>query len=580
MRDDAPIFIHSLFRAGSTYLFNVFRCSDRGYWCYQEPLHEVAFFCRENPSGLQEGHGEAKAQLLRHPQIDGSYFRELLETWPAWKDAINEQIIYNAYFSDGEDIGIAYWRTLADAARGRPVFQECRTAGRIRTIKVQMGGRHIYLWRNPWDQWWSYKVTPYFDVTSQLTLRASHPPQPVQHMLAALHLPVYEGKDLAEAFAFYGERPLTSEQSYLAFYLLWCLALREGIRYADLLINIDRLSDSLEYQTEVRNRLERSGIEGLDFSNCRVPQGRYLEREYAFFHALEGQVHQWLLSGGWSQSDIDEIQTLRRENQPGLWSTLNPNLAIADLTEQASRARELARRFETTQAERARNDARRIGEVEVKAQLAEARATQAEARESAIRTQLQRSLEMAQQAQNLATQTETHSIELETALTATREELNAVHQANHHHWQQLEAVRKELHDVHQANHHHYQLAEARQQQIQELINNTPWRITLQLRLLAVAVRHMTPNLLKQQIKVLLQHAAIFIRRRPWLKRAAIAILNHFPGLKSRLVYVATGTMVIAQPPGVSADLAHLTPRARQIHADLKTSIEQRQKEIR
>jgi hypothetical protein len=35
-----PIFVHSLFRSGSTYLFEVFRRSPDGYWCYQEPLNE------------------------------------------------------------------------------------------------------------------------------------------------------------------------------------------------------------------------------------------------------------------------------------------------------------------------------------------------------------------------------------------------------------------------------------------------------------------------------------------------------------------------------------------------------------
>jgi len=49
---ELPIYIHSLFRAGSTYLFHVFRRSKAGYWCYQEPLHEVAFIAKHNPDIL------------------------------------------------------------------------------------------------------------------------------------------------------------------------------------------------------------------------------------------------------------------------------------------------------------------------------------------------------------------------------------------------------------------------------------------------------------------------------------------------------------------------------------------------
>jgi hypothetical protein len=382
-----PIFIHSLFRAGSTYLFKVFRRSEHGYWCYQEPLHELAFFCRENPSGLQEDHGEEKVRLLRHPQIEGSYFKELKEVWPVWKDVINEQIIYDAYFSGvNENIGIAYWRVLADAAHGRPVFQECRTAGRIGAINSQIGGSHIYLWRNPWDQWWSYKVAPYFDVANQLIIHARHAPQPVQNMLTTLDLSVYKNEDLAGAFAFYGERPLTSEQSYLVFYLLWCLALREGMAHADLMLNIDHLSDSAAYQSEIQVRLRGIGISGIDISDCRVPQGRYLENDQAFFSALEGRVHQWLKEGGWTQKDIKKIQTLRQQFQPSSWETPIPDLALPELTEQASRARDLARRFETTLAEHMRNDARKLREtegqakaMEEKTQVAEAKVQQTEA---------------------------------------------------------------------------------------------------------------------------------------------------------------------------------------------------------
>ncbi len=395
-----PIFIHSLFRSGSTYLSNVFRRSSTGYWCFQEPLHELAFFCRENPAGLQEDHGETKAQLLRHPKVDGSYFKELLECWPIWKDAIKKPIIYDAYFGGkNEDIGIAYWRSLAEAAHGRSVFQECRTAGRIGAIKSQMGGSHIYLWRNPWDQWWSYKVTPYFEVANQLIIHARNVPKPMQSLLAAFDLPVYEENDLAGEFAFYGEIPFTSEQSYQVFYLLWCLGMHEGLEHADLMLDIDRLSDSAEYQSKTQARLKEVGIDGIDFSDCRVPQGRYLEKEQAFFVPLEERVHQWLIRGGWHQLDLDQILTLRQQCQPASWSVPIANLAPSDLAEQTSRVRELVLRYETTLAYRASKNAAKLSEAETKAQRAEAKAQQAEAKAQQAEAKAQQAEAKAQQAE-------------------------------------------------------------------------------------------------------------------------------------------------------------------------------------
>jgi hypothetical protein len=381
--NDAPIFIHSLFRAGSTYLFNVFRRSECGYWCYQEALHEFVYFNRNEPSVLLSI-GANESTHWRHPQLINPYWHELHDVWPAWKDALNEKIIYDVYFADQtEEIGVAYWQALAEAARGRPVFQECRTAGRIGAIKSQMKGAHIYLWRNPWDQWWSYKITPYFDVANQIIIHVRHAPQPVRCLLATLGLPAYGRDDLAGAFAFYSARPLGSEHSYLVFYLLWCLALREGIGHADLMLNIDRLSDSADYQSEMKARFKDAGIDGIDFSDCRVPQGRYLEKDQIFFCALERQVYLWLIEGGWTEQEINQIKVLRQQNQPVSWLAPIENSSPADMAEQASRARMLACRYETSSASaeaKAQQTEAKAQQAEVKAHQAELKAQQAEVR--------------------------------------------------------------------------------------------------------------------------------------------------------------------------------------------------------
>jgi len=100
-----------------------------------------------------------------------------------------------------------------------------------------------------------------------------------------------------------------------------------------------------------------------------------------------------------------------------------------------------------------------------------------------------------------------------------------------------------------------------------------------LRSASSALRGLTPNALKPRAKVFLQHAALYVGRRPRLKNAALKALNRFPCLKSRLFQVITGLRAQpVQPQNVPADIAHLTPRARQIHADLKAAIERRQKE--
>ena len=165
----------------------------------------------------------------------------------------------------------------------------------------------------------------------------------------------------------------------------------------------------------------------------------------------------------------------------------------------------------------------RSQQAEARATQAEARATQAEVRESEARAQAQQALTVAQHAQAQATQAEARVI--------------------------------------------------------ALLNSTSWRVTAPLRWLGSAMRTLNPDALKPRAKVLLQHAALYVGRRPRLKNAALKVLNRFPSLKSWLFQIVTGVKTQpVQPQIVPTDIAHLTPHARQIYADLKSAIERRQKE--
>jgi SAM-dependent methyltransferase len=111
-------------------------------------------------------------------------------------------------------------------------------------------------------------------------------------------------------------------------------------------------------------------------------------------------------------------------------------------------------------------------------------------------------------------------------------------------------------------------------------NSSSWRLTAPLRMASRAASAFSqgPKALKPAIKtktkLLLAHASLYVNRRPKLRQAALGVLARFPTLKARLK-VATMNRYFAQTtvPTVSTDLANLTPRARQIYADLRAAIE-------
>jgi hypothetical protein len=217
---------------------------------------------------------------------------------------------------------------------------------------------------------------------------------------------------------------------------------------------------------------------------------------------------------------------------------------------------------------RGRQERSRAQHAEVRDQQAETPARQSEIRAQQADASAQQEASPADRAETRAQQaTERTAIEtrrVEQAETRTTCAAAA-----------LEAPHNELQNVQQANHHHFQVAEAQHQQIRALPNSASWRITAPLRRVGVAVRGSRLRAMKLRVKVSLHYAAAFVSKHRRLRIAALRVLNRFPRLKSRLLRVIVGTPTFpVHPQNVPSDVPHLTPRARQIYADLEAAIEQ------
>ena len=346
-----PIFVHSLWRAGSTYMFQAFRRSPAGYWAYQEPVHEAAHSARNNPDILTSYTSEALSQL-RHPHLDQPYFYELQQVHKAWCGVIEKGFIYDDYFGASIKHLCNYFRALISAAKGRPVIQECRTASRIGAIKEIVGGTHLYLWRNPWDQWWSLKVNEYFNAACQIILNANVVPPVILRLRGVVGYTEFHDDSIDEEFRHFQQRPLSADDSYLVFYTLWCLGLLEGQSHADLVINIDHLSNFGVYRQDVANYLQSLGILEVDLSDCHIPQGYYDQSNQDFFKRVEAQSHGLLLTSGYAEDTVYGLKKLRDEYAPTLRTLDVTNDALArDL----QRVRGIVLRRETSEAEQLQN---------------------------------------------------------------------------------------------------------------------------------------------------------------------------------------------------------------------------------
>ena len=141
-----PIFVHSLFRSGSTYVFGAFRRSPAGYWCYQEPLNEHVRHVADSPERLLEIDAR-DGSLLRHPPLDKPYFWEFYKIRKAIAPLFRKEFSYYTFFigTGHPSFGQlrSYLQALIDNAKGRPFFQCCRTTGRLAGLREAFGGTHI-----------------------------------------------------------------------------------------------------------------------------------------------------------------------------------------------------------------------------------------------------------------------------------------------------------------------------------------------------------------------------------------------------------------------------------------------------
>ena len=326
---EAPIFIHSLFRSGSTYLFSLLRRSPEVY-CYYESMHELVAWAADDVSRLEgEAHAD-KMRALHHPVMEDAYFSELREVWPCWKQLLKPRQVYGGYFSDDpEEAGVAFFEALNKAAPRRAVFSECRTAGRIPVLKKELGGQHAFLWRNPRDQWWSNQIEPYFDAANRVITHADPAPDGLSALVADLALSVSPIHSYSEARDFYHQRPLGLELSYAWFYGLWLLTLDIASEHADLLINIDSLTHDAEHRDLITASLGEWGVPDLEFCDAASPAALYTENEIEVFEQAEERVHRILRRAGWTQKRLKQLQTLRKNHQPPLPS---PSEALSQQT--------------------------------------------------------------------------------------------------------------------------------------------------------------------------------------------------------------------------------------------------------
>ena len=275
-----PIFIHAIWRTGSTYIWKKFREQSR-YRAYFEPLHEVLLRSQEEIDSLQPTSVTAR---YRHPHIDRCYFAEFPFKRRGGVEFFEKHFPYEEYCLDEaasyEPLRryVGHLISLAQNNGQVPVLQFNRSLLRVGWLNRNFAPLNILLLRQPMDIWQSYLSFEglYFPTVVSLILGQNHHRHPLSEFAQFETVPFYVNDSFENDLEYY--RQFTGRSLdvlyplFYSFYLLTCVS---AARYADCIIDMNEVSDSPQARAAATQRLTDLGVE-ISLRDCNLPRHRAL----------------------------------------------------------------------------------------------------------------------------------------------------------------------------------------------------------------------------------------------------------------------------------------------------------------
>jgi len=277
----SPIFIHGMWRSGTTYIWNKFR-DQPDFHAFFEPLNERLW-----QSTRSELNGESPAQVagrasthaqMRHPGQGNSFFTEYTFKAEGGIEHFEKYFSFERYCLDEnstDPLLEQYLRTLicqATQTGRRAVLKFNRGLLRTGWLTLRFAPLNILILRHPDDIWSSFLSMGDYFVTAICLIVGQNAGHPYLHPLAMdADLPFYRSDSVLEEWLFYRKVALRNldaiRSMFHDFYLLACV---HNLQYADHVLDMNQMSTSAEIRNRVTQGLSESGIR-ISFEDCRMP---------------------------------------------------------------------------------------------------------------------------------------------------------------------------------------------------------------------------------------------------------------------------------------------------------------------
>lgn len=309
VKHDRPVFIHAMWRTGSTYIWNKFR-EAAGFRAYCEPLHEQLWRLRRRDFDAEQI--QATNQILRHPLLKKHYFDELPFDAEGRVPGFREEFTFDTYCLDADESNpdlAAYIQGLLDFAEQHqeiPVLQFNRSLFRSAWLSAHFAPLNLLLLRNPFDTWKSLLMNEYFPggvcrIVGQHRNRSC-----LRAIAERWKVPYVEGTyDECEAAyrAFFNQH---GDGLYPMYFALSMVSVLYNLPHTDIVLDINAISGSEAARHEVEAQLREHGID-VSFEDCSIPRYSSGESEMAARQEQEQNILDFLRGA---------YQSRRRELQP------------------------------------------------------------------------------------------------------------------------------------------------------------------------------------------------------------------------------------------------------------------------
>ena len=263
-----PVFIHSSWRASSTWLWAKLRAAPTTI-AYCEVFHErlaslTAAYLRENDfSRWPSKHPEGAPYFLEFAPLVGAggavpgYDRRMAFEWFFPRDGLGGAL------GAAERSYVEGLICSAEARRKIPVLSDTRTLGRFRAIADAFPGRHVLLVRNAFHQWasyteqWAHGNGYFMDMLFSTLAGARGDP------FARLLTEWFVQKD----------RSPTNAATFQLFLLFHLYLYAHAYDAADLVVDVNRVAGEPDHRAAIEAALGDAVRAPIDLSDARTPFG-------------------------------------------------------------------------------------------------------------------------------------------------------------------------------------------------------------------------------------------------------------------------------------------------------------------